>query len=278
MRIYFEPAETDEKSGIYATLAYRSKVRVDIVLDGRNVSFVPLSFGDISVVVELSDQEALLDKLLKVEVVKSLLSRPAYDEEIRKISQDLKHVTQPFRVLVVKYDCAVDEDPPARLVGKSLPWVRGSYKGVEYGFCIVSPSEEFSNVGTISVSGVCSLPEEALRQALLVSKWFGGGLYENLPTLALTSKNDEIPKVLVDEWGRLIRDLTFRNLLANLITGNFDETLIHGVISELRRFGRETLFHPWLDVEKVALGIIIARYGGGVGVGPNHNDIFRGTD
>lgn len=241
MRIYMGIEEMESDKKIYASIALTSKVRVEYDYKGIKYLLLPYSVGDLTVLIEINDEKEIIDSLLESYIHNLVLERYLYPEEIRNLVPHFKTELKKFRILVVKYNSA-EEKEFSRYSLSNITFGVVNFNNTDI-HLIPSGTEVKAKEG-YSLSSIVETPEEGLRQALLVSRWFGGGNYEELPKLAMQKDLD------LKEWEKFLNYFLFSKI---------DEKYFSVVIKKLNEFRKTTYFDPVKNIEKIALGIVLAK-------------------
>lgn len=241
MKIYLGIEEMEDDKKIYANIALTSKVKVEY--DYKNVKYLllPYSIGDLTVLVEISDEKEIINSLLENYIRNLLLERFIYPEEIRNLVPHFKTELKKFRILVVKYN-SKEEKEFSRYSLSNVTFGVVSYNNLD--IHLIPSGTLIKTKEGYSVSSLVETPEEGLRQALLVSRWFGGGNYEELPKLAMQKEID------LKEWDNFLKYFLFAKI---------DEKYFSLLIKKLNEFRKSTYFDPAKNIEKITLGIILAK-------------------
>ncbi|MGC9772083.1 protein of unknown function [Fervidobacterium changbaicum] len=257
MKIYYNLEEVEEEKRKYASIAFASKVRVEYDSGGEKHAFVPVSIGDFTVLIEINDDKEVFNTLLNEYIRNSILKHFTYPEEIRELAKHFRTELKQFRILVVKYN-TVEEKEFARYSLSNITFGVVSYNHVDI-HLLPSNVKVRQKLG-YCLSSVVQRPEEGLRQALLIARWFARGAYNELPRLALETDNIDLGK-----WTDLVK---------YVLVGDFEEKYFSGIIRKLNEFRTETYFDPFSRLETVALGIIVAKSRGGGDFEPDSYDII----
>lgn len=90
--------------------------------------------------------------------------------------------------------------------------------------------------------------------------------------LALKEESEQL-KRLIDTWDKLL-DFILHSDMLRLLKDSSKEFYLGQIMKKLRTFKIETLFNPFINLEMVALGVLLAKYGGGGRVEPDSYDII----
>lgn len=241
MRIYMGIEEMESDKKIYASIALTSKVRVEYDYKGVKYLLLPYSVGDLTVLIEINDEKEIIDSLLESYIRNLVLERYLYPDEIRNLVPHFKTELKKYRILVVKYNSA-EEKEFARYSLSNVTFGVVSYNNLD--IHLIPSGTSIKTKEGYSVSSIVDTPEEGLRQAFLVSKWFGGGNYEELPKLAMQKELE------LKYW---------ENFLKYFLFSKIDEKYFSVIVKRLNEFRKSTYFDPVKNIEKITLGIILAK-------------------
>lgn len=241
MKVYFQIEDMEPEKQIYGRIAMMSKVRVEYDYNGEKYLILPYSFGELTLLVEINNEEEVFNQTLDSYLRKLLMENFVYPEEIKKLSMHFKTDLKKFRILVVKYN-NVEEKEFSRYSLSNITFGVVNYHDQD--IHILPSSVKIKPRDGYCLSSVVQTPEEGLRQALLVLKWFGTGDYEQLPKLAL-EKDLELK-----EW---------ENFLKYFLFSEIDDKYFPNVVRKLNEFRRTTYFDPVKNIEKITLGICVAK-------------------
>ncbi|MEJ5257093.1 MAG: DUF4940 domain-containing protein [Fervidobacterium sp.] len=247
MRLYYSIEEMESEKKLYGTIALSTKVKVDFTLQSQKYTLIPYTVGDVTVLVEISDEKEVFDLLLKEYVKDSLLNTFIYSDEIKEISKHFKTELKNFKILVVKYS-SVEEKEFSRYSLSNITFGVVAYNGLD--IHLIPSNVKVREKEGYCVSDVVTTPEEGIRQSLLLAKWFGKGAYTDLPKLA-------------HESGKYDDMIKWKDFIKYILVSNFDNEYFGGIIKKLNEFRKETYFNPLNRIEMVALGIILTKLGGG---------------
>ncbi|HOK87818.1 MAG TPA: DUF4940 domain-containing protein [Fervidobacterium sp.] len=266
MRIYTDLNDVEAEKKVYADIASSSNVRVNFVFDGTEYTFIPYKLGDITVLVEIRDEKEIIDNLLENYIIEHVVKQNNYPEEIKDLARHFKTEMKRFKILVVKYTTVEEKE-----------FSRYSLSNVTFGIVacenmdvhLIPANMKVKTKKGYSVSSEVKLPEEGIRQALLIAKWFDGGAYEELPSLAFSKSIEQnLLRSFLNTWSRFIK------YLISSTAESVEKSYLPMIVKKLNEFRTETYFDPVKDIERVALGIIIARSEGGGAFESDSYDIF----
>ncbi|ODN30818.1 DUF4940 domain-containing protein [Fervidobacterium thailandense] len=277
MKIHLSVDTVDVDKRGYAELSIKSNVPVEFSLDGKTYSIVPYRFGDETVLLEYTYEESdsMIQTLTKEYVLQQILRKDVYPDSLKNIAHHFKIGLKKFRILVVKYN-DVEEREFSRysLSNVTFGVVASEFEGESVDLHLLPSNVTVRTKDGYFLSGVTDTAEEGLRQALLIAKWFRGGSYDELVSLALSGGSEE-PKLrrMVSDWAGLIK-LVISGELVKVARDPSREFYLGQILKRLRMFKAETLFNPLNPLEMVALGVLFAKYGGGGHFEPDSYDIF----
>lgn len=256
MKIYYNLEEVEEHKRSYASIAFASKVRVEYEHAGEKHALIPVTIGDFTVLIEIDDDREVFNTLLNEHIKNSILKQFPYPEEIRELAKHFRTELKNFRILVVKYN-SVEEKEFSRYSLSNITFGVVSYNNFDVH--LLPSNVKVRPKPGYCLSHVVQKPEEGIRQAFLIARWFGGGSYDQLPKLALENTNIDLGK-----W---------TNLVKYIVLSDFEERYFSGIIKKLNEFRSETYFDPFAKLEMISLGIILARSEGGGNFEPDSYDI-----
>jgi len=268
-----ETMETEKKG--YALLSLSSNVPVEFSIGGKVYSIVPYKIGEETLLIEYTADEfdTMLQTLTKEHLIHQVLKMNVYPDAIKNIVPHLKIGLRKFRILVVKYK-SVEERELSRysLSNVTFGVVNTDFEGENLDVHLLPSNVKVRTKEGYFLSGVVDEVEEGLREAFLLSKWFKGGSYEELVALALKEESEYL-KRLINNWGKLLGFILHIDML-KLLNDSSKEFYVGQIMKKLRIFKIETLFNPFINLEMVALGVLLAKYGGGGRVEPDSYDII----
>ncbi|MFN3691855.1 MAG: DUF4940 domain-containing protein [Fervidobacterium sp.] len=247
MRLYTELDQMEPEKKIYGQIAFMSKVRVEYEYKNEKYLLVPYFFGDLVVLVEIKDEKEIVELLLEKYIKDKLLEGFIYDDDIKNLAVHFKTELKKFRILVVKYN-KIEEKEFSRYSLSNITFGVVSHNNLD--IHLIPSSADVKSKEGYCISGVVDNPEEGLRQAFLLLKWFGKGKYEELPNLALESELEESKIALLYNWEELLKYVLFSEI---------DDKYYPLIISKLNQFRNETYFNPSKNIEKIALGILLSK-------------------
>jgi len=256
MRIYYNLDEVEEGKRVYASVALSSKVRVEYEYKKERGTFLPYTIGDLTVLLDITDENEIIEELLHDYIRSSMLKKFPYPEEIIELSKHFKTDLKKFRILVVKYN-TVEEKEFSRYSLSNITFGVISYNGFD--IHLLPSNVKIGEKEGYCVSSIVDKPEEGIRQALLIARWFGSGNYNELPKLAFERS------IELGNWTNLVKYVLFEE---------FDDTYFSVIIKKINEFRKETYFDPFVVQEKVALGIALSKFKGGGYFEPDSYDII----
>ncbi|ABS60934.1 DUF4940 domain-containing protein [Fervidobacterium nodosum] len=245
MKIYLSKEELELEKQMYADIAINSKVRIEYTYKDEKYLLIPYQIGDLIVLLEVNDEKEIVAQLLDKFVRQWVLENYIYPEEIKILAKHFKTELKKFKILVVKYNSPEEKE-----------FSRYSLSNVTFGVVshdnldihLLSANTEIKTKYGYSISDIVETPEEGLRQALLINKWFGGGNYTELPNIALEKQLEE--KSDLEKWLELLSYVLFKDI---------DEKYFGPIINKLNEFKQETYFNPSKNIEKITLGILVSK-------------------
>ncbi|MFN6992136.1 MAG: DUF4940 domain-containing protein, partial [Fervidobacterium sp.] len=233
MKLYTKIEQMELEKRIYGQIAQVSKVRVEYEYKDEKYLLVPYSFGDLVVLLEIKDEKEIVELLLEKYIKDKLLEDFVYDDEIKSLARHFKTELKKFRILVVKYN-NIEEKEFSRYSLSNITFGVVSHNDLDV-HLIPSGADVKSKEG-FCISEVVENPEEGLRQAFLLLKWFGKGKYEEMPNLALENEFEESKIAQMRNWEELLRYVLFAKI---------DDKYFSLVIKKINQFKNETYFNPY---------------------------------
>lgn len=274
MKIHLNVETVDTEKKSYALLSLNSNVPVEFSIGGNVYFIVPYKIGEETVLLEYSADESdrIFQTLTKEHLLRQVLQMSLYPDQIKNIALNFKIGLKKFRILVVKYKGVEDREfSRYSLSNVTFGVVNTDFEGESLDVHLLPSNVKVRTKEGYFLSGVVDEVEEGLREAFLLSKWFKGGNYEELIALALKEESEDL-KRLIDNWGKLLSFILHGDVL-KLLHDPSKEFYLGQIVKKLKTFKVETLFNPFNNLEMVALGVLLAKYGGGGQFEPDSYDI-----
>ncbi len=266
MKIYTDLTALENEKRIYADIAASSNVRVNFKFNGEEYTFVPYKLGDLTALVEIKDEKEVVDELLESYIREQVVKQGVYPEEISQLARHFKTELKKFKILVVKYN-TLEEKEASRYSLSNITFGVVSYENTDIHLIPANAKVKVKDGYCVSADVEC--PQEGIRQAFLIARWFGSGVYDELPKIALSRDIDEHAlKNLLKEWAPFLRYIISSRI------DTVDKSYFSAIVRKLNEFRNETYFDPMRGIEKVALGIILAKAEGGTYFESSSYDIF----
>lgn len=247
MQIYTDIQQMEPEKQMYGQIAKVSKVRVEYEYQGERCAIIPFSYGDLVVLVEITDEKEITKLLLEKYIKDKVLEELSYSEEIRKLSIHFKTELKKFRILVVKYSNS-EEKEFSRHSLSNITFGVVNYNDVD--IHLISSTNDVRTKDGYCLSEIVEIPEEGIRQAFLILEWFGGGSYEDLPVLALEKEVKNSKLAQLSRWTDFLKYIMFSKI---------DDRYFSLMVKRLNQFRDETYFDPIKSIEKITLGILLSK-------------------
>lgn len=266
MKIYTDLNTLESEKRMYATIAASSNVRVNFKFNGEEYTFVPYKLGDLTALVEIKDEKEVVEELLESYIREQVVKQNVYPEEILQLSKHFKTELKKFKILVVKYNTP-EEKEVSRYSLSNITFGVVAHENMDIHLIPANAKVKARDGYCVSTDVECA--QEGIRQAFLIARWFGSGVYDELPRIAFSKDIEEYTlRDLLKDWAKFLR------YIISVPIENVDKSYFSAIVRKLNEFRNQTYFDPIRSIEKVALGIILAKAEGGTYFESGSYDIF----